>query len=35
LNGGKILNAKHQIGPYGFRAVIQDSEGNQIALHSK
>jgi len=35
LNGGKILKPKHQIGPYGFRAVIQDSEGNRIALHSK
>jgi predicted enzyme related to lactoylglutathione lyase len=34
LNGGKILKPKHQIGPYGFRAVIQDSEGNHIALHS-
>lgn len=34
-NGGKIVQAKHQIGPYGFRAVIQDSEGNRIALHSE
>jgi uncharacterized protein len=34
-NGGRILQAKHQIGPYGFRAIIQDSEGNRIALHSK
>jgi predicted enzyme related to lactoylglutathione lyase len=34
-NGGKILRAKHQIGPYGFRAVILDSEGNRIALHSR
>ncbi|HUD48662.1 MAG TPA: VOC family protein [Candidatus Baltobacteraceae bacterium] len=33
-NGGKILKAKHQIGPYGFRAVVLDSEGNRIALHS-
>jgi|SRR5208282_2271921 predicted enzyme related to lactoylglutathione lyase len=33
-NGGKILKPKHQIGPYGFRAVILDSEGNRIALHS-
>ena len=22
-------------GPYGFRAVILDSEGNRVALHSK
>jgi len=33
-NGGKILKAKHQIGPYGLRAVVIDSEGNKIALHS-
>lgn len=33
-NGGKVLKPKHQIGPYGFRAVILDSEGNRIALHS-
>ncbi|MGH7769308.1 MAG: VOC family protein [Candidatus Binatia bacterium] len=32
--GGKIVQAKHQIGPYGFRAVVLDSEGNRIALHS-
>jgi predicted enzyme related to lactoylglutathione lyase len=34
-NGGKILQAKHQIGPYGFRVVILDSEGNRVALHSR
>jgi uncharacterized protein len=34
-NGGKVLQPKHQIGPYGFRAVVLDSEGNRIALHSK
>jgi hypothetical protein len=33
-NGGKIVQAKHQIGPFGFRAVIIDSEGNRVALHS-
>jgi len=33
-NGGKVLQEKHQIGPHGFRAVILDSEGNRIALHS-
>ena len=33
-NGGKVLQAKHQIGPHGFRAVVLDSEGNRIALHS-
>jgi len=34
-NGGEVLQPKHQIGPYGFRAVIVDSEGNRIALHSE
>jgi predicted enzyme related to lactoylglutathione lyase len=34
-NGGKVLEPKHAIGPYGFRAVIVDSEGNRIALHSE
>ena len=33
-NGGKIIQAKHPIGPFGFRAVINDSEGNRVALHS-
>src|SRR5438093_1081104 len=33
-NGGKVLQEKHQIGPHGFRAVVLDSEGNRIALHS-
>lgn len=33
-NGGKVLEPKHSIGPYGFRAVVLDSEGNRIALHS-
>lgn len=35
LNGGKVVKPKHPIGPYGFRAVVMDSEGNRIALHSK
>jgi predicted enzyme related to lactoylglutathione lyase len=35
VNGGKVLEAKHSIGPYGFRAIILDSEGNRIALHSE
>jgi predicted enzyme related to lactoylglutathione lyase len=34
-NGGKVLQKKHPIGPYGFRSVIVDSEGNRLALHSK
>ena len=33
-NGGKIAQPKHPIGPFGFRAIVLDSEGNRIALHS-
>lgn len=33
-HGGKILKPRHPIHPYGDRAVILDSEGNRIALHS-
>jgi uncharacterized protein len=33
-NGGKVLKPKHPIGPYGLRALVLDSEGNRIALHS-
>ncbi len=33
--GGKVLKEKHPIGPYGFRAVVRDTEGNRIALHSQ
>jgi predicted enzyme related to lactoylglutathione lyase/uncharacterized protein YndB with AHSA1/START domain len=33
-NGGKVLQPKHPIGPYGFRSAVLDSEGNRIALHS-
>ena len=32
--GGTILEAKKSMGPYGFRALVLDSEGNRIALHS-
>jgi len=32
--GGRVLDEVHQIGPNGFRAVLLDSEGNRIALHS-
>ena len=32
-NGGKVIQPKHPIGPYGHRAIL-DSEGNRIALHS-
>jgi uncharacterized protein len=32
--GGKVLEPIRGIGPHGFRAVVLDSEGNRIALHS-
>ena len=32
--GGKVLEAVHPIGPHGFRAIVLDSEGNRVALHS-
>jgi predicted enzyme related to lactoylglutathione lyase len=33
-HGGVVLQPKHPIGPHGFRAIVKDSEGNRIALHS-
>lgn len=33
-HGGKVLQRIHSIGSHGFRAVVLDSEGNRIALHS-
>ncbi len=33
--GGKVVEPVHAIGPHGFRAVVLDSEGNRIALHSQ
>jgi uncharacterized protein len=35
LNGGRVLQTRHPIGPHGFRAIVLDSEGNRIALHAK
>ena len=34
-NGGTVLEDRHQIGPYGFSALIRDTEGNRIGLHSE
>jgi predicted enzyme related to lactoylglutathione lyase len=34
LLGGKILHNIQPMEPFGFRAVILDSEGNRLALHS-
>ena len=33
-NGGRIFKEKFSIGQYGFIALIFDSEGNMIGLHS-
>jgi uncharacterized protein len=33
-NGGIIVSGIETIGPWGFRAVVLDSEGNKIALHA-
>jgi predicted enzyme related to lactoylglutathione lyase len=33
-HGGQILQTTHSIGPHGYRAIVLDSEGNRIALHS-
>jgi uncharacterized protein len=33
-HGGRVLSARHSISPFGFRAIVLDSEGNRIALHS-
>ncbi len=32
--GAGIIEPIHAIGPHGCRAIIRDSEGNRIALHS-
>lgn len=34
-NGGSVMQEIHGIGPHGFRAIVVDSEGNRIALHSQ
>jgi len=33
-NGGKIKKAAHSLDEWGNRAIILDSEGNRVALHS-
>jgi predicted enzyme related to lactoylglutathione lyase len=32
--GGKILQAKFQIGDHGFVSIAMDTEGNTIGFHS-
>ena len=33
-NGGEVVQDTHSLGSYGSRALIRDSEGNYLALHS-
>jgi predicted enzyme related to lactoylglutathione lyase len=33
-HGGQVVQAAHQIGPHGWRAIVLDCEGNRIALHA-
>lgn len=33
-NGGTVYQPKMSIGHYGFIALVQDTEGNTIGLHS-
>ncbi len=33
-NGGAVVQEKESIAPHGFRALIIDTEGNRVALHS-
>jgi predicted enzyme related to lactoylglutathione lyase len=32
--GGSVMKEKFSIGPYGFIALVNDTEGNVIGLHS-
>jgi len=34
-NGGKVLQEKFPIGEHGFIAIIADTEGNTVGLHSE
>lgn len=34
-HGGQVVDEVHSLGPHGFRALVLDSEGNRIALHSE
>ena len=35
VQGGTVKQNTHPIGPLGFRAIITDTEGNCVALHSR
>ncbi|HYE04051.1 MAG TPA: VOC family protein [Planctomycetota bacterium] len=33
-HGGTVLEPRRSIAPHGWRALVRDSEGNRVALHS-
>jgi hypothetical protein len=33
-HGGRVVQPTEPIGPHGYRAIVVDSEGNRVALHS-
>jgi predicted enzyme related to lactoylglutathione lyase len=33
-HGGKVIEDVASLGPHGFRAIVRDSEGNRVGLHS-
>ncbi len=33
--GGNVIKEKFSIGQYGFIAIIEDTEGNRVGLHSR
>lgn len=34
-HGGKVIEDVASLGPHGYRAIVRDSEGNRVALHSQ
>jgi uncharacterized protein len=34
MNGGTVVKPRHSVGSAGSRAIVIDTEGNRIALHS-
>ncbi|NQV14223.1 VOC family protein [bacterium] len=34
-NGGLVVRPKHAIGEHGFIAIVEDTEGNVIGIHSR
>ena len=33
--GGQVIVGRTDIGEFGFYAVVQDTEGNQVGLHAR